>query len=72
MNEDFRKFAISSGVNGLVFDDYVKKSNTIISPTIVEERSLNAVTIDIFSALKESYSLGLKSIVMCQISLHLS
>lgn len=51
MNDDFRKFAISSGVNGLVFDDYKKKTNTIISPTIVEERSLNAVTIDIFSAL---------------------
>lgn len=51
MNDDFRKFAISKGVNGSLFDDYRKKTNKIISPSIVEERSLNAVTIDIFSAL---------------------
>ena len=51
MNNDFRKFAISSGVNGLVFDDYVKKSNGIISPMILEERNLNVATMDIFSRL---------------------
>ena len=51
MNDDFRKFAVSNGVNGLVFDDYKRKTNSIINPSIVEERSLNAVTIDVFSAL---------------------
>lgn len=52
MNKDFRKFAISSGVNGLVFDDYRKKTfNGLISPTIIEERNLNVATLDVFSRL---------------------
>lgn len=51
MNEDFRKFAISKGVNGLVLDDYKKVSNGIVSPTIIEERQLNVATMDIFSRL---------------------
>lgn len=51
MKNDFRKFAISNGVNGLTFDDYRKKSNGIISPTILEERSLNVATLDVFSRL---------------------
>ena len=49
--DDLRKFSVCNGVNGLVFDDYKKKTNSIISPLIVEERSLNAVTVDVFSAL---------------------
>ena len=51
MNEDFRKFAISKGVNGIVLDDYKKVSNGIVSPTIIEERQLNVATMDIFSRL---------------------
>lgn len=50
MNNDFRNYAISKGINGNTFDDYFRK-NSVISPSIVEERSLNTVTIDIFSAL---------------------
>jgi len=52
MNKDFRKFAISKGVNGLVFDDYRKKAfNGAINPTIIEERNLNVAAIDVFSRL---------------------
>jgi ATP-dependent Clp protease protease subunit len=51
MNEDFRKFAISHGINGNTFDSYKKATNGIISPTILEERHLNVATMDIFSRL---------------------
>lgn len=51
MNEDFRKFAISQGVNGNTLDSYKKVTNGIISPTILEERHLNVATMDIFSRL---------------------
>ena len=48
---DFRKFAVSNNVNGNTLDRYSKTLNNIISPTIIEERQMNAVTIDVFSAL---------------------
>lgn len=48
---DFRKFAVSNNVNGNTLDRYSKTLNSIISPTIIEERQMNAVTIDVFSAL---------------------
>ena len=51
MNEDFRKFAVSKGINGNTFDAYKKATNGIISPTILEERHLNVATMDIFSRL---------------------
>lgn len=51
MIEDFRKFAVSQGINGNTFDAYKKVTNGIISPTILEERHLNVATMDIFSRL---------------------
>jgi ATP-dependent Clp protease protease subunit len=48
---DFEKYAISRGINSHKICDYQKTVNGIISPTIIEERQLNAVTIDVFSAL---------------------
>lgn len=51
MKDDFRKYALSQGVNGNTFDDYTKKTNGIISPMILEERNLNVATMDIFSRL---------------------
>lgn len=48
---DFKKYAVSNNVNGNTLDRYTKTLNNIISPTIIEERQLNAVTIDVFSAL---------------------
>lgn len=48
---DFEKYAIAGGISSHKLSDYKKYANGIISPTIVEERQLNAVTIDVFSAL---------------------
>lgn len=51
-NNDFRKFAVyHKGINGLVFDQYTSIYNNYISPTIIEERSLNIATMDVFSRL---------------------
>ena len=49
--DEFRKYAISQGVNGSALDDYRKSTNGIVSPTIIEERQLNVATMDIFSRL---------------------
>lgn len=51
MNEDFRKYAMSKGINGNTLDSYRKATNGIVSPTIIEERQLNVATMDIFSRL---------------------
>lgn len=48
---DFEKYAISNGLSSNKLHGYAQHVNGIISPTIVEERQLNAVTIDVFSAL---------------------
>ena len=48
---DFEKYAISKGVNSNALNGYQKFSNSIISPTIIEERQMNMVTMDVFSRL---------------------
>lgn len=49
--KDFNKFAISQGIGSNTLLDYQKHTNSLISPTIVEERRMNAVTMDVFSRL---------------------
>lgn len=49
--KDFNKFANSKGISSTTLYDYQKHTNGIISPTIIEERHLNAVTMDVFSRL---------------------
>ena len=49
--KDFNKFANSKGISSTTLYDYQKDTNGIISPTIIEERHLNAVTMDVFSRL---------------------
>ena len=54
MNNDFRKFATAHlGMNGLALDQYMSVTNQYgyISPTILEERSLNVTQMDVFSRL---------------------
>lgn len=51
LTEDFRKFAISSGVKPTVLDDQVKRINNHLTPYILEERQLNVATFDVFSRL---------------------
>ena len=48
---DFEKYAISRGVNSNTLGSYQKFSNGIISPSIIEERQMNMVTMDVFSRL---------------------
>lgn len=51
-NDEFRKYATGRlGLNGLVLDDYTSICNNYISPMIIEERSLNVATMDVFSRL---------------------
>lgn len=57
LQNDFRKFATKHcGINPLVFDQYTAQANSnitssYISPTIMEERSLNVTQMDVFSRL---------------------
>lgn len=50
--KDFKVFAKDQGLSSHVIDDYFKcMGNTYIEPTIVEERSLHATQISVFSRL---------------------
>lgn len=48
---DFEKFARSTGVSSLTLHDYRSAVDSSISPYIIEERKLNAVSLDVFSRL---------------------
>ena len=49
---DFELFARSAGVSSLTMHDYRSAvSNAYINPSIIEERKLNAVSMDVFSRL---------------------
>ncbi|MCD4744866.1 MAG: ATP-dependent Clp endopeptidase proteolytic subunit ClpP [Bacteroidales bacterium] len=51
-NDEFRKYAIKHrGISSLTLDKYTTLANSYISPTIIEERQLNIVTMDVFSRL---------------------
>lgn len=52
IDNDFRNFAKSRGVNGHTLDDYTSSINAgYINPTILEERQLNVTQMDVFSRL---------------------
>ncbi len=56
MNNDFRDYAVKHlGMNGLAIDQYRNYTSQImdsyISPTIIEERTLNVAQMDVFSRL---------------------
>jgi len=49
---EFRKYAVKHrGLNGLAVDQYSSMIGNYISPTIIEERTLNIATMDVFSRL---------------------
>jgi len=51
IKNEFEKFAIKGqGISSLTLDQYYK-SNSYITPNIIEERPLNIVTMDVFSRL---------------------
>lgn len=62
---DFEKFAVSNGIGTNKLDGYNKYivKNGIISPTILEERSLNVIGLDIFSRLQYDRILFLGTVI---------
>lgn len=60
---DFTKFSLDKGVRHSSLDSYTKTINGIISPTIVEERQLNAVTMDVFSRLMSERIIFLGTVI---------
>lgn len=51
-HDEFTKYATKHmGINSQVLQKYVSISNNYISPTIIEERTLNIATMDVFSRL---------------------
>lgn len=51
MQNDFNKYAISSGVSRSVLDDYQRNIKNSITPVIIDERKDNIAMIDVFSKL---------------------
>ena len=50
--DEFRQYAVKHlGMSGLYLDQYAQITNDYISPTVIEERQLNAVSMDVFSRL---------------------
>jgi ATP-dependent Clp protease protease subunit len=49
--KDFQKFSVSNGISSNKLNSYQNYTNSIISPTIIEERQLNVATMDVFSRL---------------------
>lgn len=74
---DVDKFAISNGISSARLEEYKKylQTNAIINPTIIEERSLNVASMDVFSRLLMERQIALISdinddvsaIVTCQL-----
>ena len=50
-DNDFKKFANSRGISSMTLHNIEGAYNSYISPTIIEERQLNIVTMDVFSRL---------------------
>jgi ATP-dependent Clp protease, protease subunit len=52
MNDEFRKYAVKhAGINSMTLHRYTSVINEYITPNIIEERQLNAVSMDVFSRL---------------------
>lgn len=52
LTKDFRKFAISNtNAKATVLDDQITKTNSMLTPFILEERQLNVTQMDVFSRL---------------------
>ncbi|MDD3281245.1 MAG: ATP-dependent Clp endopeptidase proteolytic subunit ClpP [Bacteroidales bacterium] len=52
MKDEFRKYAVKhAGINSMTLHRYTSVLNEYITPNIIEERQLNAVSMDVFSRL---------------------
>ncbi len=50
-NKDFEKFARSCGISSMTTHRYASAYDAYINPTVLEERKLNVVAMDVFSRL---------------------
>jgi len=52
MHDEFRKYAVKhAGISSMTLHRYTSTVNEYITPNIIEERQLNAVSMDVFSRL---------------------
>ena len=52
MKDEFKKYARSErGISSLALEGYARLSDSYINPTIIEERTLNVASMDVFSRL---------------------
>ena len=52
LNKEFKKYANKDlGISNVALDQYSKIQSNYISPTIIEERQLNIISMDVFSRL---------------------
>lgn len=51
MKDEFQRFALSQGISSLNLHRYGSLTSAYVSPTIIEERSLNVAQMDVFSRL---------------------
>ena len=52
MKDEFRKYAVKhAGISSMTLHRYTSVLNEYITPNIIEERQLNAVSMDVFSRL---------------------
>lgn len=51
MKNEFQKYALSQGISSLNLHRYQSVVDSYVSPTIIEERSLNVAQMDVFSRL---------------------
>ncbi len=52
MQDEFRKYAVKHlGISSMALNRYTSIANEYITPNIIEERQLNAVSMDVFSRL---------------------
>lgn len=67
-NDEFRKYAVKHrGVSSLTLDNYTSKTNSV-SPYIIEERQLNAVSLDVFSRLMMDRIIFLGSMITDEVA----
>ncbi len=52
LGDEFKKYAVKhAGINSMTLHSYASTINEYITPNIIEERQLNAVSMDVFSRL---------------------
>ncbi|HNW99151.1 MAG TPA: ATP-dependent Clp endopeptidase proteolytic subunit ClpP [Bacteroidales bacterium] len=68
-NDEFRKYAVKHrGISSLTLDSYTSKTNNSVSPYIIEERQLNAVSLDVFSRLMMDRIIFLGSMITDEVA----